>query len=135
MLRIRSEQLDAFRRASRTAFIKDMLAHLRGHFPERFAEVGDEELRAKVEKAIDSLEQHDIRDRQSVARFLNVCAVHGWDVLDQNGRQWMQRDFLARASIPPLERVAMLLEELRTREEIEAHNAKLRAEFVPEGEA
>lgn len=105
MLRIRSEQLDVFKKIQLQRFVDDLCQYARLEFPVETARLKTDALRLFVEKAINNAESYQITERPDVCQFLNYMFILGQD-FDQ------QLDWARKILSDPLEQsgsVKMLL--------------------------
>ena len=72
MLTIRSEQMVALAEQQRHQFDDRMVAHVRKHFRDECAALGDEAVRAQVRDGIARARNHGLASELDVARFVDV---------------------------------------------------------------
>ena len=72
MLIVRKEQIEAFESATRERFVREMVEHVRGVFPEEASGMDDGELGEAVERGIDKAAAYDITGEREVAMFIDL---------------------------------------------------------------
>jgi hypothetical protein len=92
MLIIREAQYAALSKHRSTDFGQRMASHLRLYFPDDVAALDDTELRAAIDGAIQRARGHGLISARDLCRFLNLCAIFGWNFDDDNGLRQVLRD-------------------------------------------
>ena len=79
MLRIRKEQMGAFRQHLRDQFVVQMVTHLREGFPDETCEMDAPALRAFINRGIDAAKDYGVVKRGDVRDYLECMLVLGPD--------------------------------------------------------
>ena len=125
MQTIRRIQLDALALARFRSFVERMCRHLRTEFGEEVGEMNEAELRHAVESGISRARAYGLRSAQDLCRFLNLCAVFGWEFdEDESLREVLTDDAVENASV----RLRRVYARCLRRLEVEEHNERLWAE-------
>jgi hypothetical protein len=88
MLVIRSQQMDAFRESSQTAFVERLAARLRRGVADRVSSLSAPELHAFVRRGIARAAELGIRIEWDVCRFVTYRARWGEDFEDRTATAW-----------------------------------------------
>ncbi len=79
MLKIRAAQLEALSQAALRQFVERGVEHLERVLPERCRELGREEVRQTVERAMEKAGRYGLTQEYDVLRLLNCMCVLGFD--------------------------------------------------------
>jgi hypothetical protein len=79
ILTIRRQQMDALALDYRARLTVAFAAHLREHFPDRFADCEEHDLRREVERQVAKAKSYGLVTPRDHCRFLNLGATFGWD--------------------------------------------------------
>ncbi len=88
MLVIRNQQMQAFREAALTDFVKRMAAHLRQACPEPTRKLAEPELHGRIRAGIEKAEKFGVTDENDVRRYLEYVAELGPEFPDAPGHAW-----------------------------------------------
>lgn len=72
MLRIREEQITAFRAYMRKKFVDRVLGHVREHFPEDFEVLGEAQTRTVIKLGIDRAAEHGFETKGDVCNYITL---------------------------------------------------------------
>ncbi|CAM4303243.1 MULTISPECIES: hypothetical protein [Myxococcus] len=126
---IRTQQGLTLQHASEARFRREMVEHLRTHFPERTTGLEARELDAHVERALQAARDYGLASRRELCRFLNLCGLHGWDFDRRPRNAWMKAMLTAPDVTAPGARLDRLVEHSLHRLELESHRTRLEGEF------
>ncbi|MFK7753446.1 MAG: hypothetical protein AB8B51_12940 [Sedimentitalea sp.] len=125
MLSFSQIQKTAFGALSRDIFIDNLCVQ----FAAIFSTQSDAALRVEIVQCIERAAPFGFHTRQDVARFVNLSGRFGWGFERNPKLRWMRAMLLDKSVSRPSDRLTLLIEECLHREEVEAHNQKLRASF------
>ena len=98
MLKVRKEQVDAFRRQLHTRFVQRMVAYLRTTFPAQTKSLTDDHLRDTVQQGESKAQDYGIIYEDDIRHFLGYVVVYGLTLDSQPQTQWIA-DILHRQDI------------------------------------
>lgn len=114
MLTIRIPQLVVLGGDELLEYTERLLVHLRAHYPDDHARLGDEGLRQHVRAAIDAGARHRILGEGSVATLAELMLEFG-DALERSPDQAWARGILEHPRLPGALKVQVIAERLRAR--------------------
>ena len=114
MLIVTKSQLDAISAEFRERFIRTVVGHVRQHFPDRVAALGDAGLRATIETGIARAERLGLVAEQDVAGVIHFSFESAIDFDIRPEYAWAMTA-LARTDLEPTERVDLLFAEWQPR--------------------
>jgi hypothetical protein len=71
MLTMRQDQVDAFSREMRKAFVRRQVPRLRTTFPEGTAQIDDQSLLIRIDKDVERAARYDVVNQQDLELFLD----------------------------------------------------------------
>jgi hypothetical protein len=125
MLQIRLEQIEAFERAAREQFLREMATHVRTHFPDV---AGDDpvELRGRLDGMVAAAATHGLQSKRDVCLYIDLAMVLGDGFERRPETAWALRYLSdSRVSDPSL-RLRRLHDEVAFRAEVAARNRRLK---------
>jgi hypothetical protein len=130
MLVIRPEQMKAFQLTRELEFKNWLVRFLLQRASRMALPVDEPVLRERVSTAMAAARRFQITGRRDVFRFVQVCAIMGWDVFDRPENDWMARMLTDSDVAVPTTRLAMLYDELSRRLEVRETNHRRREKFL-----
>lgn len=114
MLTIRNTQLDALGADRGGAFVSRMLAYIRGDFPSRFEELGEQGVRRAIADATAFGETNGVRTEGGIAVLLQLTMMFGPAFERSPDAAWANA-LLVNQSVPESLRVSMIRDRLTAR--------------------
>ncbi|MEP7126036.1 MAG: hypothetical protein ABJE95_34205 [Byssovorax sp.] len=105
MLRIRQQQIAAFREESLGEFVREMVVHLRRVLPARVVHLDDEPLARSLRRRLDHALAYGITDRLDALRYLEASYALGWS---DDGPDAEARAVLAREGLRAEQKVDLI---------------------------
>ena len=130
MLQIRQEQLATITHAGRERFVARMASHVRLYFASAVESLDDQALHGLVERTASRARDYGLASEQDVCRFLNLCAVYGWDFDEQPDNRWMRELLTDAAVTDPGQRLRRLVDRCLHQRDVERHNQRIAEEFA-----
>jgi len=125
MIQLRVHQMQAIETQKFEQFVERMCIHLRREFPAEFEDTCETDLRETVRIAIARARHYRLSSARDLCRYLNLCAVFGWEFDANPSLRSMLRD---RRIASPSARLQRVFAACVRRLEVEEYNAALAAE-------
>ena len=88
MLQIKQAQWDEIQRLTFIKTRKNLLHHLKQHYPEQTTAIGDEAMQSLISNGIERAEGYGITDQGDVTRFLQYLVEYGEGFGQSADSQW-----------------------------------------------
>ena len=90
MLTIRKEQMAAFGPLGKKVFEDRMVAHLKKHFPEQSAALGEPKVRETIQYGTQRAAAYRIISERDVCKYIDLMMVYGRDFDKDANLPWVQ---------------------------------------------
>ncbi|MCP4246454.1 MAG: hypothetical protein GY778_05335 [bacterium] len=104
MFVVRQRHLEALAEASLDGFEDRMVVHLRARFPRECEEIGEEEVRCRIQDGIERAGRYEIRSERDVARFIRFKFGIGPDFDTSRKTRWAAA-ILKESDVRPADRL------------------------------
>ncbi|MCP3143248.1 hypothetical protein [Pyxidicoccus xibeiensis] len=108
MLTIRHEQLALLQQPLLERFVEDAATRLRRCWPRSTARLGDDVLKARIRRSIQTARGHGFEDQRNVLRYLNLSFALGEDFTTSGTYPWVS-PLVRQQGLSPTERMDRLV--------------------------